>query len=293
MSFQESVAAIVRGNSTLEATGACILALHDQIQGVKLNPFFEPVSAIVVKRDGHELLEVRAQDLASWTQHMSASTLCRMRALEEPIAANLARGKTLAALVLLRSHFEAAAMVVYCLDQLTNAARQDQPSALSALIAKALFGTSLKKHREKESVADLLLLCESDTIRICRAVESLDKFYFQESADGKLAVVCSLLCEFAHPNHRGVLDFMQSVQGDDGWLISYASDEPPNPKMSVHALETLLVSMRSGYAAGELLRSWRFSEIKGGGVTWHPPSASDGERVWVKFLQRGADGNKG
>ena len=155
-----------------------------------------------------------------------------------------------------------------------------------------LFGTSLKKHRDRESVARLLLLCEGDTVRICRAVESLDKFYYQETAEGKLAVVYSLLCEFAHPNHRGVLDFMQAVQGDDGWLISYARDEPINSKMNVNALETLLVSMRGGYAAGELLRSWRFSEIEGGGVTWQPPSASEGERVWVKFLQRGGPGNR-
>jgi hypothetical protein len=290
MSFQDSIAAIVRGNSGLEAAGTGILRLRDQIQEVQVEPFFEPVSAIVVKKEGHELLSVRAQDLASWARHMSASILCRMHALERPIVENLATGKILAALVLLRSHFEAAAMAAYGLEQLTDAARQNQPSALSALIAKMLFGTSLKKHRDKESVADLLMLCEDDTVRICRAVESLDKFYFQETAEGKLAVVYSLLCEFAHPNHRGVLDFMQAVQGDGGWLISYKRDEPPNPEMQVHALETLLVSMRGGYAAVEMLRSWRFSQGGGANIEWRGPSAEDAARVWLHFLQRGANG---
>lgn len=290
VNIREAVTELVRSDPSLRETGVRIVALRDQIQPVQLDPFFEPVSAIVVKKEGHELLEVRAQDLAAWTQHMSASTHCRMSALEEPIVENLAAGRTLAALVLLRSHFEAAAMAAYCLDQLTDAARRNQPSVLSTLIPKMLFGTSLKKHRDKESVADLLTLCEGDTVRICRAVESLDKFYYQELAEGKLAVVYSLLCEFAHPNHRGVLDFMQSVKGDGGWLISYTKEEPPNPKMQLHALETLLVSMRGGYAAAELLRSWRFSELQGGEVEWHRPSPTDGERVWVHFLQREAEG---
>ena len=78
------------------------------------------------------------------------------------------------------------------------------------------FRDLVEKTSGQESVANLLTLCESDTVRICRAVESLDKFYYQELAEGKLAVVYSLLCEFAHPNHRGVLDFMQSVKGDGG-----------------------------------------------------------------------------
>ena len=133
-------------------------------------------------------------------------------------------------MVLVRSHFEAAAMAAYCLDRLTDAARQDQPSALNDLIPRTLFGTGLIKHRDNDSIADLVTMCEGDTIRICRAVDSLDRFYFQEVSQGKLAVVYSLLCDYAHPNHRGVLDFMHSAERQDGWLISYTKGEPPNPE---------------------------------------------------------------
>ncbi|MBI3208476.1 MAG: hypothetical protein HYZ37_06200 [Candidatus Solibacter usitatus] len=262
--------------------------LSDHCKELQGKPFFEPVSVFVINKGEPELLYASAQLLTSWTQHIFASTLCRMRSLEGPIGEHLLAGSTLAALILLRSHFEAASMAAYCLEQLTDASRQKQLSLLSKLIPKTLFGTSLKKHREKESVADLLTLCEGDTIRICSAVASLDKFYFQEAAEGRLAVVYSILCEFAHPNHRGVLDFMQSVRCDDGWLISYMNEEPPNPKMRAHALETLLVSMRCGYAAVEMLRSWRFSQ-RGEEVDWHGPSESDAEHVWVRFMQREAD----
>jgi hypothetical protein len=293
MKIDEALAELVRGHPELEETAAFVAALYDEIGHVPLDPFFEPTSTIFIKKDGkelHELIEVRAQDLTCWTRHISSSTLCRMRALEEPISEGLLAGKTLATMVLLRSHFEAAAMAAYCLDRLTDAARQDQPNALNRLIPRTLFGTGLKKHRDKDSIADLLTMCEGDTIRICHAVDSLDRFYFREASEGKLAVVYSLLCDYAHPNHRGVLDFMHSAERQDGWLISYTKEEPPNPKMQVHGLETLLVSMRGGYSAAEMLRCWRFSRKEGGMLEWHRPSVDDRARVWERFLQRPASG---
>lgn len=293
MRINEALEELARGHPELKETAALVAALYDEIGHVQLDPFFEPTSTIFIKKDGkelHELIEARAQDLTSWTRHMSSSTLCRMRALEEPISEGIVAGKTLATMVLLRSHFEAAAMAAYCLDRLTDAARQDQPNALNDLIPRTLFGTGLKKHSDKDCIADLLTVCEGDTIRICRAVDSLDRFYFEEASQGKLAVVYSLLCDYAHPNHRGVLDFIHSAERQDGWLISYTKEEPPNVRMQVHALETLLVSMRGGYAAAEMLRCWRFSPKGGGLIEWHWPSVDDGARVWERFLQRPSGG---
>ena len=304
MTVSEALAELVRTNPELQETASFVAALYDEIGNVPLDPFFEPPSTIFLKKDGKELRElvgVRAQDLTSWTRHISASTLCRMRAVEEPIIENLVAGRTLATMVLLRGHFEAAAMAAYCLERLTEAARQDQPNALNDLIPKTLFGTALKKHSDKGLIADLptkshvslkgLTDIKADTIRICDAVESLDRFYYQEAAAGKLGIVYSLLCEFAHPNHRGVRDFMQAVDRDDGWLISYTKEEPANAAMQVHAVETLLVSMRSGYSAGEMLRCWRFSQQDSSRVDWHWPSVDDGARVWKHFLQRPIGGS--
>jgi hypothetical protein len=289
MNINQALAELVLGHPELKETAASVAALYDETGHVRLDPFFEPISTIFIKKDGkesHELVEVRAQDLTSWTRHILSSTICRMRALEEPIIEDLLADKTLATMVLVRSHFEAAAMAAYCLDRLTDAARQDQPNALKDLIPRTLFGTGLTKHRDKDSIADLMTMSEGDTIRICRAVDSLDRFYFQEASEGKLAVVYSLLCDYSHPNHRGVLDFMHSTERQDGWLISYTMEEPPNPEMRVHALETLLVSMRGGYAAAEMLRCWRFSPKEGGIIGWHWPSVDDRARVWERFLQR-------
>lgn len=299
MTVEKALAKLVRRHPKLQETAAFILALYEEVRRVPHDPFFEAPSAIILKKDGKELRElvgVRAQDLTSWTRHISASMLCRMRAVEEPIIENLVAGRTLATMVLLRGHFEAAAMAAYCLERLTEAARQNQPNALNDLIPKTLFGTALKKHSDKDLIADLptkshvslkaLTDIKADTIRICNAIKSLDRFYYQEAAEGKLEIVYSLLCEFAHPNHRGVLDFMHAVDRDDGWLISYTKEEPLNPDMQVHALETLLVSMRGGYSAGEMLRCWRFSQQDSGMIDWHWPSLSDGARIYGHFLQR-------
>lgn len=306
MTLHESLTELVRRHPKLQETAAFLLALYEEVGHAPLDPFFEPTSAIFLRKEGkeiRELVEVQAQDLTSWTRHISSSTICKMRALEEPIIENLVAGRTLSTMVLLRSHFEAAAMAAYCLERLTDAARQNQPKSLNDLIPKTLFGTALKKHSDKNIIAGLrpkshssvkgLTDIKADTIRICHAVKSLDKFYYQEATEGKLEIVYSLLCEFAHPNHRGVLDFMHSVVRPHGWIISYSKEEPPNPAMQVHAVETLLVSMRGGYAACELLRSWRFTQKDNGMIDWHRPSMDDGARVWEHFLQHPLDGSVG
>lgn len=192
-------------------------------------------------------------------------------------------------MILLRSHFEAAALAAHCLAELSAAARQDNVEALGQLIVTTLFGTALKRHREKSSVADLLKFFEGDTIRICAAINSLDRFYYQEHADGKLSVVYSLLCEFAHPNHRGVMEFMVASEQEGGWEVKYELTAVPNTELIVGAIDTVLVSMRAGYSTGELLRCWQFSE-QGGQVVWRGPSPDQGKEVWEDLLQRAAEG---
>jgi hypothetical protein len=292
MHTRDALAELVRRDPRLQENAAYVEALSQSTADISFQAFFEPLSAVLVEGNANRLLDVRAEDLASWVSHIAASTFCRMRALEVPVLENLVANRTLAAMALLRSHFEAAAMSAYCLERLTDAARSDEPSVLAALIPKTLFGTGLKKFRDKHAAADLLLMCERDTIRICEAVESLDKFYYQDDARGDLSVVYSLLCDFAHPNHRGVLGFMQAVERPNGWLISYVKDEPPDNQMTVHAIETLLVSMRAGYASSDMLRSWRFSERTRGHIDWRGPSPDDGARTWVRYLQRPLDGHE-
>ena len=116
MKINESLAELVLRHPEIKETAASVVALYDETGHVRLDPFFEPISTIFIKKDGkesHELVEVRAQDLTSWTRHILSSTICRMHALEEPIIEDLLADKTLATMVLVRSHFEAAAMEQY------------------------------------------------------------------------------------------------------------------------------------------------------------------------------------
>jgi len=254
------------------AEDAKAIELVDQhVQGLPLQPFFEPVSVTLVSKGKRgdvlngkrEVLGVGSEELTSWTRHIALGIRCRMRALEEPVVGHLHAGQTLPAMILLRSHLEAAALAAHCLGELTAAARRGSVETLKELIPNTLLGTALKKHRDKESVGELLKVSEGDTIQICGAIDSLDRFYYQEQSEGKLCIVYSVLCEFAHPNHRGVRDFMVASERPGGWEIKYQLEASANPQLIARGLETLLVSMRAGYAASELLRSWEFMEQDG------------------------------
>jgi len=263
---------------------ASILQLDARAQRISLEPFFEPISATILSRGKQRLAQVRASDLASWVQHISQGTYCRLRALEAPVVENLGGGRVLAAITLLRAHLEAAALAAYCLDQLTSSIRTNNMEEMAELIPKTLFGTSMQKHRERPAIADLLTVFEGDTIRLCRAIEALDRYYYGEFADGQIPKAYSLLCEFAHPNHRGIMHLMSADERPEGWVITYRAEEHPEAMAIPKALEILLVSMRSGYSAGELLRCWRFDD-RTGRVVSRGPAENEAARIWQDFLQ--------
>jgi hypothetical protein len=262
-----------------------VALLDDQVRQLPFATFFEPVTVTLATKNKRELVIVGPEELTSWTRHIAFGMRCRMRVLEQPIVKHLGAADLLRAMVLLRSHFEAAALAAYTLQELGDAARKGSVDALRELIPKTLFGTALKKHRERPSVAELMKFFEGDTIQICRAVDALDSFYYGPDTDGTLQLVYSLLCEFAHPNHRGVMDFMVASEVSGGWRITYDPNRSAQAAMFGRALETLLVSMRGGYAASELLLCWRFSEEEGSAI-WSPPSREEADRVWSNLLQR-------
>src|SRR5262245_16506670 len=263
-------------------------ALDAVIDSHPLVPFFESVSITITdEKRNAKLLSVGAPELTSWTSHMASSMWSRLRALERPILSAFASGNTLAGMILLRAHLEAAAMGAYCLDELRKASRSRDFDLLAELIPRTLFGTSLLKHREKDSVAERLCFFETKTVdSICRAVDALDKFFYQEHADGTLPVAYSLMCEYAHPNHRGVMDFMTALDLPDGWQIAYGKQKPMPPEMALRILETLVVTMRGGYAASQMLSYWKFREDSDGTLLWNTPSAQDADHIWRDFLQR-------
>ncbi len=294
-SFTETLRELAGAFPATATSAEAVVELDSRVQRLTLEPFFEPVSITLVSKgnkreilDGErQLLDLGFAELTSWTRHIAYGTRCRMRALEGSVVGHLSRGEALPAMILLRSHVEAAAVAAHCLAELGAAARQDNLQALGQLVAATLFGTALKKHRGNTSVADLLNFFEGDCIRICAAINSLDRFYYQEHADGKLAVAYSLLCEFAHPNHRGVMDFMVATEQATGWEVKYQLTETPKPDLVAGAIDTLLVSMRAGYSAGELLRCWHFSE-QASQLVYRRPSPDQRKAIWEDLLQRPA-----
>jgi hypothetical protein len=79
------------------------------------------------------------------------------------------------------------------------------------------------------------------------------------------------MCEFAHPNSRGVLGFARSREDSTvGWYIRYTPTEEVGVQEKTMVLSILLETMRVGYAATELLRLGTVVELpKGFSIT--PP----------------------
>ena len=72
---------------------------------------------------------------------------------------------------------------------------------------------------------------------------------------------------------------MRSAERPGGWIVTYERDAAKNGEIQKRALETLLVSMRSGYSAAEILRCWGFSGRDDGTINWELPTVGDGERI--------------
>jgi len=253
-----------------------------------LPAFLEPVSAVQLQpKKGGELIGVAADDLRSWCRHIAFRTRVRLNGIEGAIVHELARGQVLPAAILLRSHIEAAALATYCLETLSECARNDARQPLTDLMYKTLFGTSLNKFAGDDAyqaTAALLSWVETRTIQITKAIAALDQYINPNGPRGEIAVLYSILCEFAHPNQRGTLDFASSVPAAGGWMIRYNLSDTGTGRNAAWLLSALLLSMRAGYSASEMLRAWDFDDGQPA-VRWIWPSQQDGDRIWHTIIQ--------
>lgn len=264
-----------------------IARLRRTVECLPLAPFYEPVAVIECKNNERRLVNLDKDYLRAWCRHMAYGPRVRMFALELQIAATLINQQLLPAAVLLRSHLETAALAAYAINELADAAKLGNSSKLSTLIPKTLLGTALIRPAKKdEALHELLTYGEQETITISSALNSLDQFIWQDEANGGTARIYGLLCELAHPNHRGIRGFVASSDvAPGGWEIRYASKEEFSDASVQMVLETLLLSMRSGYAASEMLRIYDFEE-NSGQLQYVPPPEAEMLRIWVEILQR-------
>ena len=282
--------AIVERVPALRATAEGIGSLRATADALPIDPFWEPVTLVVDERQergGHKkrLLAVGAADVRAWCRHMAYSARVRLRSIESGVVHDISQGRLLPAAILLRSHLEAAALGVYCLDTVSDAARAGSMEELTEVMHKTLFGTAVEKHvAHKEWVAELVSRAETNTIRICRAIDALDRYVYQENASGEIGVVYSALCEFAHPNHRGVKAFATSESTAEGWTIRYGLDEPFDTDLAIRLVNCLAVSMQAGYSVSEMLRAWDFEDGPDG-IQWIWPPQETVRRVWTTFIR--------
>jgi hypothetical protein len=294
--WQDALDAIITVELGLTELIGQIRSLASTARALPFEPFREPVAILELTENGNNtVLNLDSWYLSCWCQHIAYSMRVRMLTLEDGILQELSRGRFLAAQVLLRAHVEAAAMAALCIQSLQKAKTEPEWDTLRLLIPKTLFGTSLfQKAKKDERLLDLLALAEQRTITICSAIDALDSFAFAEKASGQLTWLYALLCEASHPNHRGTKGFVTSEPLDDagefGWIISYGDAETPSPLLTQRLLESLLLSMRQGYAASELLRVTTFEDV-GGRVEWRGAPIEDTARIWGTILQRSPDSN--
>lgn len=257
-------------------------------------PFFEPISVVQQHGKDQGLAFVGADDVRAWTRHIAFRTRVRIHSIEGAIVRDLTRGETLPAAILLRSHIEAAALAAHCINILSDCARRNDLDSLTNLIYKTTFGTALGKYvgrDEETAVSELLSWVETRTIQITKAIGSLDAYIRPDGPPGELEVLYAILCEFSHPNQRGTMDFFvnKPIEGR-GWIIQYMLDATRKGPAVEMVVATLLMSMRVGYSASELLRAWDFEDGRPG-IRWIWPTEDTGQRIWDTFLR--ASDNQG
>lgn len=269
-----------------------ITRLDTAARALPLTPFREPVAIIELSDKGNnELINLDVAYLSAWCNHIAYSMRVRMRTLEPGIIGDLANGKYLSSQVLLRSHLEAAAVASLCLEAVRATAADGNLIRLGALIPRTLFGTALYSKAKRNDLANsMLTYSEQRTILISDAIRALEKFAYGPTAEeGILGVAYSLLCEAAHPNHRGTKGYVTVEHLDPnaefGWKVLYSETEAVSSILTERLLELLLVSMRHGYAASEMLRRMRFSEDDGS-ITFHMVDVTHAQAVWTDLLQR-------
>lgn len=242
-----------------------ILRFDDAADRIKMLEFYEPVSVLERREDGSTShVELDHILLVAWTCHMAHSMYSRLRSLEPGVLREISEGRLLTASTLLRAHLEASAMAALCFVRLSQFRGQMESEPLTRLVGRTLFGTALTNRAKKDDrVQEMLTFAEQRTPTITEALEAFDQFLYQSTASGTTQILYSLLCEFAHPNHRGTRGFVEYSEVEpEGWIVRYNLTERLESEFIEGTLSGLSRSMRGGYAAIELLLATDFSDEK-------------------------------
>lgn len=244
-------------------------------------PFFEPKSVLDLSGKTPRLIAVTLPGVVAWARHIAYSTRVRMLALEPALVASVAAGSLTSAMVLLRSHAETAGLA--CLALLTL--REGNHQVLVDLMQRTLFGSALARGwKPFADLADLLPMSESQPLTAGLLMDALDRFVAAgDQGNGRYRAAYGLMCEYAHPNSRGMLGFAQSAEEALGWQIQYSLTEHVGSDGACMALSLLVEMMRLGYSGSEFLRNGVVHETDTG-FSITPPQPSAMQRILTKLM---------
>ena len=288
MSLAESANALSRRIPAVVEQCNYVKRVDSVVAALPWTPFYELVSLIEQDAKGAgRHLNLDASMLEAWAKHISYSMRIRLRGFEPVVLGELLAGNSLAASTALRAHLEAAAMASLCLTSLNEARDTGRLDRVATLITQTLFGTALYgRARKDERVVEMLSFAEQRTITIVTAIDALDSFLYHEAANGSTTILYALLCESAHPNHRGTKPFVSARETDpEGWIVQYSPVETLESATVIGIMDGLSLSMRGGYAASEMLRVAEFDSEK---VPYRGCPEDEGQRIWSAFLAPGA-----
>ena len=255
--------------------------IRTEAMSLPYDDFFEPKSVLDLSGKTPRLIAVTRPDVLAWTRHMAYSTRVRMLALEPAIVASVAAGSLTSAMVLLRSHAETAGLA--CLSLLTL--RDGTREALVDLIQRTLFGSALARGwKPFEDLAALFPMSEFHPPTAGSLMDALDRFVAAGvKGNGRYKAAYGLMCEYAHPNSRGMLGFARSTEEALGWQIHYSATEQVGSEGANMALSLLVEMMRLGYSGSEFLRNGDVHEAVAG-FSIAPPQPNAMRRILTKLM---------
>lgn len=279
-----------RAGETLSTCGKIRQAADPEV----VCEFFEPTALIQAegRRGARRLVMPDPVSILSWKNHISCGTRVRLTELELAIVALLGGGHTLAGMVLLRSHLEAAGMATLCLNTLTECMREGDVEPLEELIARTLFGSALfAPAKHDETVQDFLSFAQGSPVTSKALIEALEDFVSSTGGAGDwFRRTYSVLCEYAHPNLGGTSEYRSTVEDlDDGWTIRYTPTPRRIEDSVLMCLQILEACMRVGWASCAMLDFSTFRVDTERGVVYQGPSERQARSVWESFISPGSE----
>jgi hypothetical protein len=258
------------------------LAISNAVDSLPFEPFFEPVSAIYMHQSARQILSMSADHVTAWANHVAYACRVRMRAIEAPILREIHDGRLTASATLLRAHLETAGLAAHSFLTVTDSAKSGHKKPLDELMRKTLFGTALfKETKRAPELEQYLDQSDQGTALASDFVGGLDRFLEPDKPAGnRHRLRYALLCEYGHPNLRGLKGFSHVVrETEGGWFVQYTAEEDRGAHGVQMIAEYLLEDMRLGYAASELLRRTTFVN-EGDHLRCCPPHPED--LAWIE-----------